>query len=274
MPLSNWDALAFDENAESCLAQLFHPSESIVYLHKSQLILKNDEMGIMLNLDSGSFLFEDMVIIADRARNQSGVFFIATYYDEDLPEDEDKDEDEESSPLAWESGEIGVREMRFRLIAGLGCEGYRSNAFEILAKRGIRIPEELAHFIEIAYKYGEEQPRYIISYPDDEGDIVKLEEPITDETLENDRRYIGATPEIYMEFLEWLERTVVDLAEFLDDPDEVDFYEDWLEKVKNKVALRYNQGDAFLMEAEELSNLACTRIGAAKSPMLDVLVRE
>jgi hypothetical protein len=266
MPLSNWDALAFDENGECCLAELGHPNGSRVYLEKNQLVLENDELAMLLRMDVGSFFFEDLIVIVDGSTTADAVFFLTAYYDEDTPEDDDADlEEPEDSGYG--------RELRFRIISGIGCAGYRSNLTELLARKQIEISPEQWHRVKMEHRYNKSGGQYVITYPDANGKLRKLRARMTEETLKNDIDYIGITPEVYEEYLEWASATVETLAEFLDDDDEIEFYREWLEAVEGEVPLRYNQGDAFLLEAEELANVPATRIGNAKSPTLDFLLK-
>lgn len=274
MPLSNWDALAFNENAENCIAILTHPNGSLVSISKNQLVLENQEYGVLLHLNEGSFVFEDLIMTADRSCQQKAIFFFAAYYDENMPEDELLDDDDDSDLVDDEDDlETAVAEYEFKIITGIGCEGYRNAGPDLLAANGIDVPENLWGEVTVEHHSSKNKGHYcVVEYPDESGIMQEFECPITEDLMENENSYVGVTAELYEEFLCWLRRTVTELEDLLEGESEINFYRQWLERIEAGVPMRYNQGDVFFLNADEIRSVPNSRIGSAKSPMLDSLL--
>ena len=271
MPLSHWDTLAFNADCEPTLGMFFHPNGSVVMIEKNQVVLKNDDYAIYLDIEEGTMFLEDMIVTVSKSHDKKSVFVFATYYD-DGNEDGDKIDEKEESGGEEEYGEEVEEIYFFHVMAGIGTPGDFDMIDYILKKRNIRLSEKQRNKAILEYKNTSKGNYYVVKFKDKNDKNRYCRYPITEETMALEKQYIGVKKEVYKEFVEWLEEVVIQLDSILIEAEGFTYYIDWMSDLYEKTPLRYNQGDVLMSNAVELNDITATLIGKAKKPMIDSLM--
>ena len=274
MPLSHWDTLAFNADCEPALGMFFHPNGSVVLIEKNQVVLKNDDYAIYLDIEEGTLFLEDMVVTVSKSHDKKSVFVFATYYDDGTEDENVEEEDDKNKEIDDEDDEDEeeIEEIYFHVMAGIGSPGDFDMIDYILKKRNIRLSEKQRNKAILEYKNTSKGNYYLVKFKDKNNKKRYCRYPITEETMALEKQYIGITEKTYKEFIEWLEEVVVQLDSMLIESEGFTYYIDWMSDLYEKTPLRYNQGDALMFNAVELNDIPATFIGKAQRPMIDSLM--
>jgi len=236
--LSNWDLLAFDENAKPCNGR-FHPIKKSrfwieiyknwVYFHGPKT--KRGENGFSTQINQGDIQIGRFKIIAQRIELQEAVFVFTSW----------------SSP----------KFKKFHWMVGIGCSAYDDPLPRLCKAAGIN-PKNWDHVVHGWSSCNKDNKRVD---DDDEGYITveafKFNKGETKVIRRKrgyfhkpefeylDSQYVGVSPELYEKFLHWLEElpTEFDTGIWRDED-----YEQWLSKIKESRPIRINQGNMYFQQ--------------------------
>ena len=243
MALSNWDLLAFDTNAQPCEG-LFTYKGTSIEIYKNWAHVMNEKMWqdghgfiepVIGTISQGDLCIGGINIVAERHEEQNSIFIICTggYNDEK------------------------------EIMVGIGCCGYINEA---------RIYVEQLKLDTINYDWttgstnkGKEWVSLLIGFPRDINNMDRypMQEIMVPAEIKipEDQLYVGVTETTYEAFLDFL-----DMAAF-----NCDLKKEYVNKIKeSKQALRFNQGDRYIVEktATEDILIPASEIGKSPSPIL------
>lgn len=228
MGLNDFDALFVNSNGKCCKGIITSKNNTSVKIYKDWIYVNDPSMfsprygwenNCVLKIDHGNVNIADFHIIAVRSTNGKAVFVIA------------------------------ITHNNTKWMAGIGCNGYEDNKQKIANFFGVDLNKYEQVYVLPDFA-GEpttlECLRKIITKKG-VGMIKEVYKTQLYEGSELYSKYVGVTQELLDEFLMWLSTVKTFINE--------EQYAEWLNKIKNKTLLRYNQGDGYLIKDEdELKN--------------------
>lgn len=242
MALSNWDCLAFNNEAKACNGTFEHfMHKNSISIYKNWVYVRSELMWnssssfqnpTIAQIGSGSIELAGFDIEAVRGP-QDGIFIYASCTDYR----EDK-----------------IKRYHF---AGIGCSGYINTIEEVLKKAG-REPKD----DEMWYEGSNHLGQYFIGCFNTNEQIVYWDTK-TQGPYNHDSDWIGVLPSTVEEFFKWLTSLAQDYEE--------DFKE-WIEKCKKADLLRFNQGDMFFANNAGVE-LSATKPGESHAPIFNEVLK-
>lgn len=226
MALSNWDVLAFDENAEPCngaIESVYGGATAAIYKNRLDVTCKAAWQGgkgftgdIIARIEHGSISLLDFEVVAIRGPQKSIIVCV------------------ESKKWSSDDGDIVIRRM-----AGIGAYGFNDPIGEWIDELGIELGPKDDYLFGSSYdsagKY--EGPEFKTLDIHREGGGMETYKVPWSEAMAKRLvpQWVGVLPE-----------TVTEMIRFLRD-----FYDDdreglaWADKIEKAKPLRVNQGDMF-----------------------------
>jgi hypothetical protein len=241
MALSNWDLLAIGNDGKSCDGTVKGKLASL-QIYKNWIYISSEKMyqnggnyvdPVIASITDGNLHIGGLNITAIRYPLQDSIFVFvnASTYDENHKEVPN-------------------------YFAGIGCYGYYTKIKEFLKWKSINIEYDDYIVGSRNYKIG---PKYetiplgktieFISLHDKDGN--KLYESDIDEEFGELTDFVGVMPETFEAFKNWLKN------EISEDYGYYESFKKWFENIDWKSLMRFNQGDAFFVGANDAS----TKIG-------------
>jgi hypothetical protein len=237
MALSNWDVLAFDENAEPSIGEIRSLSGAVCEIYKNWLYVGDERAWrdgdsfvhpTIAQIWSGGVSMFGLNIHADRAP-QDGVFCLVNVADGD-----------------------GVRRM-----AGIGCYGWKHTGDVVMREEGLDPAEWEFLCHESSRRPGETCWTLAFTFCriNGCGDSRMFSRP---DRTPYSTRWVGVEPSTYAAFLEWLRSKKDNFPPT---------YSEWVERVAAAMPMRCNQGD-LLIEGQLCAEIAdVTPVGEAGTPL-------
>jgi len=253
MALSNWDTLAFDENAK--------PTNGVIEgfvegtgceIYKNWLYVRDEGSWTegrsymcptIAEIRSGDLCLAGFDIEAVRGP-QEAIFakVTATRYKE-----QEKDKPYQRPDV--------------RLLAGIGCSGYQT-PFEIIMEEEGLDPKEWEPLTSGSSGDGK-GPRKLIFTFQKIGE-TEFREFERDQYPTYETRWVGVLPSTLAEFIKWLKSNGSYGSEYDKD------YTNWVDKIEKAEALRVNQGDMYFAKNAGIE-LSVTPVGQQKKPIMEHL---
>lgn len=251
MALSNWDTIAFNDDGQSCNGTVVSEHGDSIKIYKNWIYVRSPDMWkkagaryiepTIAEVWEGNIKLAGFNIEAIRGP-QNGIFVYV-----------------EHGP--WEN------RQRF---AGIGCSGYRDRLGEYLKANNIQVTKD-DMWVESSGCGNEEDPTHWqysfenITCRDENGNNPTrhvYHDEATDGPYDYSADWLGVKKETVQEFLSWLEN-----RESRKYPPKG--YFEWLDIIKNTEHLRFNQGDAFFIGAEN----AASNVGSVKPTILSQVIK-
>jgi len=239
MALSNWDLLAIDKKGKSCNGVIKNKIASLTIYKNWAYIdstkMWNDGTGfvkpVIAQINNGNLHIAGLNITAIRHSLQNSIFVFvdASTYDKNS-------------------------KCNSNLFAGIGCYGYYSRIDEYLRWKGIKLKYADYTTGSRNYKIGENEEIIllnkfidIISLFDEKDNL--LAEYEVDTKFGELTDFVGIMPETFKAFKNWITIEIVEEYKYNK------YFEKWLESINWNELMRFNQGDTFFTNVDNVSTL-------------------
>lgn len=251
MALSNWDTLAFDENAQPTNGTIEGFAEGTACeIYKNWLYVRDEKAWAdgrsymkptIAEVRSGDLRLASFEIEAIRGP-QEAIFVkvTATRYKEQ----------EEGKP--YQPPDV-------RQLAGIGCYGYHT-PFEIIMEEEGLDPEEWEPFTSGSSGGGGNPEKLIFTFQNIKDHQLREFERDMYPTYET--QWVGVLPSTLAKFVEWLKSDGSYGNEYNKD------YTNWIDKIEKAEAIRANQGDMYFAENANIP-LSATPVGQQERPVME-----
>lgn len=248
MALSNWDTLAFDEDAKPTNGVINGFEEgTCCEIYKNWLYVRDEKMWAggrgyieptIAQVNSGSLAISDFNIEATRGP-QDAIFVVVT-----SKRYNDRKEGENYQP------------PEIRRMAGIGCYGYSEPPYERVRKEH-GLEEEWRGF---GHGGGEGKVTFVFF-----NDVTKemKEVKFEGDPEEYECQWIGVAPETLAKFIKWLKSDEEYTSKYGDKE-----YKEWIDKIEKAEAMRFNQGDMFFAHNAGIE-LSVTPVGQQSRPVME-----
>jgi hypothetical protein len=243
MALSNWDTLAFDENAKPTNGTIEGFVEgTICEIYKNWLYVSDKNMwtpdgsfceAVIARVDHGCVTASDFAIEAVRGP-QSAIFVKVT------------------SIRYNKEGKSEARRM-----AGIGCSGYQDGIDLVIKEEGIDLTKWESGWSGTSSEHDKIIFTFLERFPEDPDNYKTLD--VEREEAEYGCKWIGVLDSTYAKFLEWLKS---DSSYSWDEE-----YKAWIDKIVEVKPLRANQGDIYFAKAFGTETPA-TGVGEQEEPII------
>jgi len=248
MSLSDWDLLAFDENAQASDGTIKgFITGTACEIRKNWLYVRDEDAWVggrrfvkptIAEVQSGDLYLSGFEIVAVRGP-QEAIFVQVTA----------------AQYKKQEKGEP-YQPPDVRRMAGIGCCGYYVPFAEVLAEEGLD-PREWAEESSGGFGGGGEPEKRLFTFQKLGGDEVRTFERDPDSGYET--RWVGVLLATLAAFVAWLKST-----------GSSDAHNAWVDAIEKAEPLRANQGDRYFARNAGVP-LSVTPVGKQQTPVLEQL---